>query len=162
MNRFNEVFMSTFGPLGYHRLNKFAFLVMNWINVVFLKFPFREEIKPQIEHLYGFLSSWTDSMWCLFLILDFWTDRDSLSKSGRGRRTGRYEILTACPVPSRGTKRHRAEKGRSTTGKGCSVTEKGRVYPNILHSWVRLTWSLLQPDPCYALLCLHYYTSPAT
>ena len=35
MNRFNEVFMSTFGPLGYHRLNKFAFLFMNWINVFF-------------------------------------------------------------------------------------------------------------------------------
>ena len=156
MNRFNEVFMSTFGPLGYHRLNKFAFLFMNWINVVFFKFPFREEIKPQIEHLYGFLSSWTDSMWCLFLILDFWTDRDSLSKSGRVRD---FDCLS-CSVMRDKTRQSR--KGRSITGKGCSVTEKGRVYPNILHSWVRLTWSLLQPDPCYALLCLHYYTSPAT
>ena len=37
-------------------------------------------------------------------------------------------------------------------------TFKYGVYPNILLSWVRLTWSLLQPDPCYALLCLHYTT----
>ena len=36
--------------------------------------------------------------------------RDSLSKSGTGHGTGRYEILTACPVPSLGTIRDRAEK----------------------------------------------------
>jgi hypothetical protein len=38
------------------------------------------------------------------------TGWDSLSKSGTGRGTGQDKILTACPVPSRGTKRDRAEK----------------------------------------------------
>ena len=36
--------------------------------------------------------------------------RDRLSKSGTGCGTGRYKVLTACPVPSRGTKRDRADK----------------------------------------------------
>ena len=35
---------------------------------------------------------------------------DSLSKSGTGRGTGRYKILTACTVLSLGTKRDIAEK----------------------------------------------------
>ena len=51
------------------------------------------------------------------------TGLDSLSKSGMGRGTGRYQILTACPFPSCGTKRD-SRKGRSKTGKGHSETEK--------------------------------------
>ena len=37
------------------------------------------------------------------------TVRDNLSKSGTGLETGQYEILTACSVPSHGTKQDRAE-----------------------------------------------------
>ena len=36
--------------------------------------------------------------------------RDSLSKFGTGYGMGQYEILTACPVPSLGTKRDRGKK----------------------------------------------------
>ena len=36
--------------------------------------------------------------------------QDNLSKSGTGRGTGGYKVLTACPVPSCGAKQERAEK----------------------------------------------------
>ena len=37
------------------------------------------------------------------------TGWDSLSKSGTGRGTGQYDILTASPISSRGRNRDRAE-----------------------------------------------------
>ena len=47
---------------------------------------------------------------------------DSLSKSGTGRGTGRYEILTACPVPR--DKTGQSRKGRSRTEKDVLKQEK--------------------------------------
>ena len=48
--------------------------------------------------------------------------RDSLSNSGTGHRTGRYKILTACPVPQ--DKTGQSRKGHSKTEKECSKTVK--------------------------------------